>query len=127
MRHEFSKKTKREALSRSEQKCEASSALYGFPLGGSNENRCNSPLAKGVQFDHFILASEGGAASLENCRAVCLKCHSWKTRNIDTPKAAKIKRVRDKHLGIKRVKQKIQSRGFQSYPSNTKQLQDDGP
>jgi len=100
-RIEFSKPTKRAALERSGGKCEASGPFYGYPF----EFRCNAPLSHGVEFDHFILASEGGDASLENCRAVCTKCHAWKTRKIDTPKAAKIKRTRDKHNGIRNASQ----------------------
>lgn len=124
MRQEFSKLVKRQAVIRSDQKCEASGALYNLP----NDQRCNAPLSKGVNFDHFILASEGGEATLENCRAVCIPCHKWKTANVDTPKAAKIKRVSDKHLGIKKTKQKIPSRGFNPPRyDNTKNLQDDRP
>lgn len=106
-REEFTKATKRAALERSGGKCEASGPLYGYPF----EFRCNAPLSHGVEFDHFILASEGGDASLDNCRAVCPHCHSFKTRKIDTPKAAKIKRVRDKHNGI-RPPSRLQGRGF---------------
>jgi len=101
-RLEFTKQVKREALTRSDKKCEASGELYGY----RNGQRCYAPLAYGVAFDHFILASEGGDNSLDNCRAVCIKCHSWKTRNIDTPKAAKIKRQRDKNSGIRKKKSK---------------------
>lgn len=123
-RLEFTKVTKREALARSGQKCEASGPLYGLNM----DQRCYAPLAYGVEFDHFILASEGGDNSLNNCRAVCLKCHAWKTKNIDTPKAAKIKRQRDKHLGIFGSKKKIPSRPFnQQYVSNTKYLDEETP
>lgn len=111
MRLEFTKPTKREALLRSEGKCEASGPLYGYPF----DFRCNAPLSHGVEYDHFILASEGGDNSLENCRAVCIKCHDWKTRKVDTPKAAKIKRTRDKHNGI-RNPSRLQSRGFDRAP-----------
>lgn len=107
-RGHFSKPVKREALKRSGQKCEASGPLYNLAF----DQRCCAPLAKGVEFDHFILASEGGEDTLENCRAVCIPCHNWKTANVDTPKAAKIKRVRDKHLGIKNIKRKWPTKSF---------------
>lgn len=112
MRQEFTKQTKREALKRSEKFCEATGKFYGLAFN----IRCNTPLSYGVEFDHFILASEGGDNSLENCRAICIKCHKWKTQNIDTPKAAKIKRVRDKHSGIKSPKKKIPYRKFNGEP-----------
>lgn len=92
-RLEFRKSTKQEALRRSEGRCEASGPYYNREW----DDKCGADLALGVQFDHFILASEGGDNSLDNCRAVCPSCHSWKTRKIDTPKAAKIKRIARKN------------------------------
>ncbi|MGQ4813089.1 HNH endonuclease [Agrobacterium vitis] len=95
-RREFTKATKRAALERSQMKCEAIGAVYGLQEG----IRCNGPLAYGLDFDHIIADAIGGDNSLENCAAVCKRCHGYKTRTNDTPKAAKVKRVRDKHLGI---------------------------
>ena len=40
--------------------------------------------------------------SLENCAAVCVKCHAFKTRNHDIPKAAKTVRQQDKARGTKK-------------------------
>ena len=96
MRTEFNKQTKRDALTRSGGKCEAVGEWYCLPAG----QRCNMPLDRGVEFDHIDTARSGNA-TLENCAAVCRKCHSHKTATIDTPKAAKELRQRDKHLGIK--------------------------
>lgn len=109
-RQEFTAKTKKAALERSNGLCEASGPFYNRPW----DNACAKVMAK-VEYDHFILASEGGDASLDNCRAVCPECHSWKTRHIDTPKAAKIKRIRRKAGPVedRKVKRKIPSRGFQ--------------
>lgn len=107
-RAEFSKSTKRDALARSQMRCEAIGAWYG--LGGGQ--RCNAPLAYGVEFDHIIADSHGGENSLDNCAAVCLDCHKTKSASYDTPIAAKIKRIKDKHLGIVRPKGRLQSRGF---------------
>ncbi len=98
MRAEFSKPTKRLALQRSEKRCEAVGELYGLPVN----HRCNADLSLGVQFDHLILAANGGDASLDNCVAVCLRCHSYKTRTHDTPLAAKTLRQQDKAHGIRR-------------------------
>lgn len=98
MRNEFSKPTKREALKRSGGKCEAVGEWYGLSKG----QRCNAPLSYGVEFDHIDLDANSHDNSLENCAAVCPKCHDWKTRNHDTPKAAKTLRQQDKALGIRK-------------------------
>lgn len=108
-RKEFTKKTKEEALKRSGHLCEASGKRYGLDEG----QRCNQSLSGGCHFDHDTRAADGGDNSLENCRAVCVSCHSWKTRNIDIPGAAKTKRMANKHSGVTRPKQSIKSAGFQ--------------
>ncbi|UHS60570.1 HNH endonuclease [Agrobacterium vaccinii] len=96
-RKEFTKKTQREAFTRSGFKCEAIGAMYGLPSG----QRCNADLALGVQFDHIVLDANSKDNSLENCAAVCIKCHKWKTANHDIPMAAKTVRQQDKVRGIK--------------------------
>jgi 5-methylcytosine-specific restriction endonuclease McrA len=97
-RAEFTKPTKRDALQRSGLLCEAVGAMYGLDPG----RRCNAPLGYGVEFDHVILDANSKDNSLENCAAVCIKCHKWKTARHDTPLAAKTVRQRDKiRLGIK--------------------------
>lgn len=101
-RREFSTKTRKEALKRSGMVCEATGGWYGLPAG----QRCVNDLAYGVEYDHVILDANSKDNSLENCAAVCPKCHSWKTRNRDTPTAAKT--VRQEFMGKKtRVKQPI--------------------
>lgn len=95
-RHEFSKPTKREALRRSGGLCEAVGSMYGLDEG----HRCSAPLGYGVEFDHVILDANSKDNSLENCAAVCVKCHKHKTRTHDIPKAAKTQRQQDDHLGI---------------------------
>lgn len=108
MRSEFSKATKRAALERSGGRCEAVGELYGLPFG----QRCNTPLAKGWEADHFpIAATEPDCTGLDNCVACCPTCHSYKTRTYDIPAQAKTKRVRDKHQGIRKAPS-LQSRGF---------------
>jgi hypothetical protein len=108
MRSEFTKKTKREAMARAgngdptQARCEAIGRVYGQP----ERHRCNWPLSYGVEFDHYPdRAADGGSNELSNCVAVCLTCHSFKTRTFDTPQAAKGKRISDKHLGIRRSSQ----------------------
>jgi hypothetical protein len=97
-RKEFTKETKREALRRSRDACEAIGPWYGLRPG----QRCYSGLAYGVQFDHIDLGANSKVNSLENCAAVCVKCHAFKTRNHDIPKAAKTVRQQDKARGTKK-------------------------
>lgn len=107
-RKEFTKKTQREAFTRSGFKCEAIGAMYGLPSG----QRCNADLALGVQFDHIVLDANSKDNSLENCAAVCIKCHKWKTANHDIPMAAKTVRQQDKSRGIKKAVAPIKSPAF---------------
>ncbi len=98
-RAEFSKATRREALHRAGGLCEAIGAVYGLDAG----QRCSAPLSYGVEFDHYpIRASDGGSNDIDNCLAVCIRCHRWKTHRHDAPDQAKEQRVLDKHLGIVR-------------------------
>lgn len=97
-RAEFSKATKRLALQRSGGFCEAIGKVYGLEPG----QRCNAKLSYGVEFDHYpIRAADGGGNDLENCVAVCLKCHRWKTIAFDVPQVAKAKRVEEKRWGLR--------------------------
>jgi hypothetical protein len=94
-RREFSAKTRKEALRRSGKQCEAVGAWYGLP----DAQRCPADLSRGVEYDHYILDANSKDNSLENCKAVCPKCHAWKTANRDTPTAAKT--VRQQLMGMK--------------------------
>lgn len=106
-RKEFSAKTRKAALKRSAGVCEASGDWYGLPAG----QRCTRLLSYGVEYDHLILDANSKDNSLENCRAVCPKCHAWKTANRDTPTAAKT--VAQSLMGMKtRPKQPIRSAPF---------------
>lgn len=96
-RANFKKQTKRDALTRSGGLCEASGPMYGL-----SAERCNAPLGYGVEFDHVILDANSKDNSLENCAAVCIKCHKWKTAKHDTPLAAKTVRQSDKARGIRK-------------------------
>jgi len=102
-RREFTKATRRAALARSGGLCEAVGAWYGHEPG----HRCNAPLSAGVQFDHIDLDANSKDNSLENCAAVCIPCHAFKTAKIDTPKAAKTLRQQDKARGISKPKSKL--------------------
>jgi len=104
-RREFATKTRKQALKRSGLICEAAGPWYGLPEG----QRCTRSLGAGVEYDHLILDANSKDSSLENCRAVCPKCHAWKTANRDTPTAAKT--VRQQFMGMKtRPKAKIAAR-----------------
>lgn len=107
MRKEFSTKTRKQALKRSGKRCEASGPIYGLPTG----MRCTEDLSLGVEYDHFILDANSKDSSLENCRAVCPKCHRFKTSNHDIPTAAKT--TRQEFMGMKtRAKVKLRSAPF---------------
>jgi 5-methylcytosine-specific restriction endonuclease McrA len=93
-RREFSRATRRDALRRSGQRCEAVGPLYGHVAG----HRCNADLAYGVEFDHVLEATLGGDASLENCAAICVACHRFKSGH-RIGEIRKADRARDKHSG----------------------------
>ena len=98
MRREFPKQVKRDALRRAEGKCETPT--------------CSAVLGVKFHFDHDIADGLGGEPTLENCRVLCFACHDTKTRKHDVPLIAKVKRINDKHNGIRTARQKIQSAGF---------------
>lgn len=113
-RPEFSKKTKRQALERSQMRCEAVGSLYGL----NKSQRCSTPLCNGVEFDHELAASNGGDNSLENCVSVCPHCHRYKTTKFDIPRAAKTVRLSDKAKGIVRPKSALSSHKQPKAPSS---------
>lgn len=72
------------------------------------------------QADHVIRWSDGGRTELDNLQALCLPCHAVKTRTVDTPGAAKTKRmakageVRDPDAI---EPSRLQGRGFTRHPT----------
>ena len=106
-RTEFTRKTKQAALVRAGYRCEGAGTRYGFETG----QRCNCSLSLGVQYDHNVPDQLGGDNSLENCMAICVQCHKFKTRN-DIRQIRESDRQRDKHTGVIRPKQSIKSAGF---------------
>jgi hypothetical protein len=118
-RREFSKETKRSALKRSGMLCEAVGIWYGLDLG----QRCNAPLSHGVQYDHIILDANSKDNSLENCAAVCVKCHKYKTAKHDMPLAAKTVRQQDKARNIRTAPAKpLRGAGFPKSPKQKKPI-----
>gem|GEM_PF-629399 len=101
-RTEFTRKTKQEALKRSGVRCEAAGTRYGFEEG----QRCNCSLSLGVQYDHAVPDALGGDNSLENCLAICVQCHKFKTRN-DVKQIAKSNRQRDMASFDRRAKSNL--------------------
>ena len=76
--------------------------------------KCKAKLKTGEgEYDHIIAQGYGGENTTENGQLLCRPCHKGKTGR-DKGITEKVKRVRDKHLGVyPRSKAKIQSRGFQ--------------
>jgi 5-methylcytosine-specific restriction protein A len=106
-RKEFPNQVKRDALMRSRGLCEGIGTTVNLPPGV----RCNVDLGKAVQFDH-VDAIDNQNVSLSNIQCLCVKCHAWKTAKIDIPKHAKVKRISDKHNGIRKPKKPWPSRKF---------------
>lgn len=87
MRCEFSKAVKAAAAMRAAGNCE----------------QCTRKLMTGdYHFDHDIPDALGGEPTLENCRVLCRSCHKVKTSMEDVPRIAKSKRVRRRHIGIRK-------------------------
>ncbi|MGT2481426.1 HNH endonuclease signature motif containing protein [Methylobacterium oryzae CBMB20] len=90
-RREFSKAVLRAALNRADGQCE------GLLTDG---NRCPCALQVGrFHYDHIVPAALKEDASLENCRVLCRPCHAAKTV-VDVGVIARVRRVRDRHMGI---------------------------
>lgn len=111
-RIEFNRATRRDALKRSGMLCEATGVRYGY----EPDHRCSAPLANGVEFDHYVPFELSRDSSLDNCRAICIRCHRFATPN-DIRTIRKSDRQRDKDdgsfwkqkrpLGSSRYRQKV--------------------
>ncbi len=121
-RREFDKPTRRDAFARAKNSCEAYLINLVYP-GLLPDCKANLK-AKKFHYDHIIPDAELGDPILKNCAILCVDCHSIKTNKRDKKSIARCVRLSDAEMGIKKTKQKIPSRGFKPYPSNTKQLQD---
>ena len=99
-REEFSNKTKDQAAQRANGHCE----------------KCKSPMAgRRFEFDHILPAAYGGKATLTNCQALCIPCHSIKTI-MDVGSMRKADRQRREANGSKTPKSKIAQRPKQDKP-----------
>lgn len=84
MRFEFSRKQRLEIWTRAEGKCQS----------------CGMKLKAGEgEYDHRIAQGYGGENTVENGQLLCRKCHGGKTAK-DKGITEKVKRIRDKHLGV---------------------------
>jgi 5-methylcytosine-specific restriction enzyme A len=88
----FSRKTKREAYTRADGRCETCGGALGHG---------------GINYDHRINWALSRNSSLENCRVLCAACHLKKTAGYDIPVIAKVTRIADKRIGIKRASKKL--------------------
>lgn len=106
-RTEFSKAVRRQAVGRANGQCE------GSMRDGS---RCVCRVSAGRQhFDHDLPDWMGGEATLENCRVLCIPCHTEKTAKRDAPLIAKTKRILDNEQGI-RTQSRLKGQGFRKAP-----------
>src|SRR6266852_9565439 len=87
----FSAATKRAAFARSHGRCENSACRSPFPAGGG-----------GIEYDHIINWHLSRDSSLDNCQCLCTPCHLKKTAGYDIPTIAKVTRIADGRIGIKR-------------------------
>jgi 5-methylcytosine-specific restriction endonuclease McrA len=101
-RLEFTKPTRRDALKRSGQICEAVGARYGL----KPDTRCTNKLSYGVEFHHDTEAEMGGDNSLQNCVAVCIPCHRFVTKKF-IKELRHSDRVRDRNSGITKPKSRL--------------------
>lgn len=101
-RREFSVATREDAWKRSGGACEAEGAAYGL----GTDVRCGADMtlaAVGVHYDHINPDALSKDNSLENCAAVCRRCHDWKTRNRDVPLITDSNRVIKKARGQRKL------------------------
>lgn len=69
---------------------------------GNCECGCSLPLiAPRIRYDHRIPWAISRDSSLANCQVLRLDCDAQKTYRRDLTDIAKVRRVTDKHLGIK--------------------------
>ena len=94
-RKEFSKSTKLAVWDRCKGFCEA----------------CQQKIIGRPEYDHICPDGLYGSNEIENCQALCVKCHRLKTTTEDVPKISKADRLREKAAGV-RAKRKWPSRKF---------------
>lgn len=92
----FSRSTKRDAYKRAGGCCENPSCGIALPPGYG-----------GIHFDHRIAWAISRDSSLDNCQCLCTPCHQAKSAGSDVPTIAKVQRLADERIGIKRATKKL--------------------
>jgi hypothetical protein len=88
----FSTKTKRDAFARSHGRCE----------------KCTAHLSTGnMVYDHRIPWEISRDSSLDNCQCLCKTCDAEKTYSTDLSTIAKVHRIHNKAIGIKKPGKKL--------------------
>jgi hypothetical protein len=104
-RREFPSSVKREAYARSGGYCEC-----GLITGGEG---CGAKLGPGNLFyEHVTPDWMGGTPTLDNAACLTKTCWSAKTNQYDKPIIGDTRRMRDRHLGIKSVLQRLPGNRF---------------
>jgi len=86
----FSRQTKRTAFKRANGHCE--SCGIKLPVGGG-----------GIHYDHRIPWAISQDSSIANASCLCVRCHLDKTARKDIPDIARVERLADARMGIRRV------------------------
>ena len=87
----FSRSVKRAAFKRASGHCE--SCGVKLPAGGG-----------GTHYDHVIPWKISEDSSIDNVQCLCAPCHVGKTAARDIPTIAKVQRLSDRSMGIKRIR-----------------------
>jgi 5-methylcytosine-specific restriction endonuclease McrA len=113
-RKEFTDKTKLQAFTRANGRCEKCTRK----VGAGQKLR--------AEYDHIQACVFEGENSLDNCRLLCEECHKPKTVS-DIKSLAKTKRIEKKEAGIGKTKKyKWASRPFKKqFKPNVRQINGD--
>jgi CRISPR/Cas system-associated protein Cas10 (large subunit of type III CRISPR-Cas system) len=90
----FSRPVKRSTYARANGCCESCGVYLPAGFGG-------------IVYDHRILWKLSEDSSIDNCQMLCTACDSAKTYGKDLTEIAKVMRVADERIGIKRSSKKL--------------------
>jgi 5-methylcytosine-specific restriction protein A len=78
--------------------------LEEWQAAGGKCRDCGVKLRPGMprEYHHIIPRNVGGGNERANCLLLCKPCHSKRTRETDTPEAARTKRLEKRTAGIKK-------------------------
>ncbi len=115
MRREFSRATKKAAWERCHREYYHGPADIINKMPTCEAPGCGAPFfEERPEYHHIIPAAFGGMGDnrLDNCLVVHKRCHKRLTADVTIPQTSKANRILEKRAGLRRPKQKIQSRGF---------------